>query len=285
MAKVVRAKFTGPCSGVQRAFSTASKVVNEAGDQKVYYFHQLVHYTPLDTLNPYCLMKPYTGMQNKGYCIVSAHGEDTAKIDKAAILGMQIVDATCPKVKLVHNKIIDYSKRGYQVIIVGKKDHQEVLGSASNSLQEPIVVESIEELKNTKIDSKSFLTFQTTFDHELADEIIDWAKKNGLEIHNSICREVDMRIQSGVDLAKDGGIQVMIVLGDMNNSSNSKLLLSNVRSVTEKLGKETFSAMELNELKRKISTVNVEGKTFGLCAGASVPLEIINHVEEYLITL
>ena len=74
-------------------------------------------------------------------------------------------------------------------------------------------------------------------------------------------------------------------MGDMNNSSNSKLLLSNVRSVTEKLGKETFSAMELNELKRKISTVNVEGKTFGLCAGASVPLEIINHVEEYLITL
>ena len=150
--KIIRlAKNAGFCYGVKRAVDLSIKIKKENPDEQVYILGQLIHNNQvIDQLNSLGI-KTIDEIPDKidGTCIIRTHGATPQTITELKAKGCKIIDATCPDVKRVQDKAQDLSKEGYQVIIIGKADHPEVIGIKAyadlNAENEAIVISSKEE--------------------------------------------------------------------------------------------------------------------------------------------
>jgi 4-hydroxy-3-methylbut-2-enyl diphosphate reductase len=96
--------------------------------------------------------------------LIRAHGEPPATYDLAQNLGVTLVDATCPVVTKVQERIRKFYDAGYQIVIFGKKDHAEVVGLLGHTNNEAIVVRSVDEVALVECSRKTVLFTQTTMD-------------------------------------------------------------------------------------------------------------------------
>ena len=211
---------------------------------------------------------------NSGSVIFSAHGVSPIVYEKAKRKGLNIIDATCGNVLVVHNKIKTYLENGYTCIYIGTKKHPEcegVLGISSSI----IFVSSIEDIDNININNdKIYATNQTTlstFDiKKIFEKLKD--KYSNIIIDDKICnattiRQEAMAIQKKVDLC--------IVVGDMESSNTKKLA---------KVSKEiahinTILCEDLNSLDKSIlNGVN----SISISSGASTPEYVVNEIIDYI---
>lgn len=208
----------------------------------------------------------------KGTLIFQAHGTDESLIADARMRGLTIVDATCPVVSLIHNKIKEYIKLGYEIIYVGKNNHSEseaVLTIAKNIH----FVADIKDIDKLNINNdKIYITNQTTLSTLDLKAIYEYIKNKYPQaiIDNKICLATTKRqvavLNSNYDL--------IIVVGDIH-SSNTKRLYELALSKTN-----SILISNLDDLKKYDLT---KFQNIGITSGASTPMSLVKNIYDYLI--
>ena len=270
--EVIISKNAGFCFGVERAINTALKTLEN--EEIVYSYGPLVHNQQVvDYLEDKGIITVDSigGLIGKdtGAVIIRSHGLPKHTIEEIEKLGFKIVDCTCPFVKSVHKKVSEYSSKGYNIIIVGDKDHPEVIGINGWCDNQAYIVNTIEDANNLDFMDKICIVSQTTNNIDKFTKIskIVEEKANEAIIFNTICNATRLRQESAAELAKQ--VDTMIVLGG-NNSSNTKKLSDISKIYNDNVYLlESISEISLQELNKF--------NKIGITAGASTPDWIIKE--------
>ncbi len=173
--------------------------------------------------------------------LIRAHGEPPSTYASARDHGITIVDATCPVVTKVQERIRKFYDDGYQVVIFGKKDHAEVIGLVGHTNNEAVVVKSVGELDSVNYSRKTVLFSQTTMDKPTFYEIarilrerirefeVGTFEEAAISFHakDTICGQVSGRDKRLREFARTNDV-VLFVAG--KDSSNGKVLYEICRS-------------------------------------------------------
>jgi 4-hydroxy-3-methylbut-2-en-1-yl diphosphate reductase len=238
--KVSIDKSAGFCWGVIRTIDIAkSELEITKNGERLYSLGPIIHNSmEIDRLEKEGLRTiSHDDLRNikDGKVLIRAHGEPPSTYELAEKLGLRLVDATCPVVGKVQERIRKFYDQGYQVVIYGKIDHAEVVGLVGQTNGEAIVIKSLEEISRVDLNRKTVLFSQTTMDKEtfykLKEEfqkriknlIVDTFEDEAIEFHakDTICGQVFGRDKKLTEFAKENDI-MLFVAG--KNSSNGKVL-------------------------------------------------------------
>jgi len=271
--EIVVARSAGYCMGVRRAVDMALQAADEQGGN-VYTHGPLIH-------NPQALEELRTrgvvalGSNDPippGTVVVRAHGvppEEMGQIRRAAL---RVVDATCPKVATIQERIAEYSARGYAVVIAGDADHPEVVGLLGHAQGPAFVVSAPEDLGRLPEMERVLLVAQSTQDEEVFVAIRErlLARFPKAEALSTICQSTHRRQSEVRTMA--GQVDALVVIGGKNSANTRRLAEISQALGTPAYHVETAAELPLEEL-RKLSKV-------GITAGASTPVWIIEQVVE-----
>lgn len=287
MARVKLAKTAGFCMGVRRAMDMALDAALKKSDS-LYTYGPLIHNPQvleilkqkgLKTLeakdiDPILLSsaneKPIT-------VIIRAHGLPPEEYQKIKSTGVNILNATCPHVGKVQGIIKRYASKGYNIIIIGEKDHAEVIGLLGFAQGRGYIVNSLEEVENLPPLEKVCLVAQTTQDEKKFAELTAAIRKkfSHVEVFNTICESTQRRQKEVMDLAHK--VQAMVVVGGKTSGNTRRLAKIAEEAGIPSFHIETEEELDLNKLS-KFSEI-------GVTAGASTPNWLILKVVERLKSL
>lgn len=272
--KIIRAKHSGFCFGVKRAIQKTLESIenNENNNGNIFTCGQLIHNASVtDELarkGVNIIPSPDEAGINDTI-IVRSHGEPKAFYKAAEKNGVKIVDATCPFVSKIHQLVSDAHNQGKSIIIVGDKNHPEVIGINGWCDDTACIFNSSKDAETFNKDS-AFLVSQTTLKKETLEEVIAALTKEGviLEVQNTICNATHQRQKSAADLAEK--VDAMIVIGGRNSSNTQKLY-----EICKKKQNNCFFIEDIGDLPLKeLEKYN----TIGIAAGASTPERVIKEV-------
>ena len=228
--------------------------------------------------------------------LLRAHGEPPSTYWIAQQRGIEIIDATCPVVKKLQDRIracYEQHKNDEpvppQIVIYGKPGHAEVIGLQGQTNNTAIVIESVEQLDRLNFARPIYLFSQTTKSvegfRELVEKILSVYRENGIpesrfEYHDTICRNVANRVAQLQAFARANDI-VIFVGG--TKSSNAKVLFNHCVEANER----TYfvsSADEIGDWRLEIEDfikTNPDLK-IGICGATSTPLWLMEAVSERL---
>ena len=272
----------GYCKGVTRAIDMAFDAANKY-EKPIYMLGRIIHnahvinkFKDLDII--VLEDKTKTKLElldtiNKGTIIFSAHGVSPLVYEKAKSKGLNIVDATCPMVLLVHNKIKDYLEKGYSIIYLGTKGHPECEGvlGISDSIIPVWSMEDIIKLPN--LNDKVYITNQTTLATDETKEAFDLLKKKYPKaiIDDKICLATTVRQQAVFNQPK---ADLCIVVGDKLSSNTKKLCEVSLRTNTKTILIDSLESLD-KDILNGVKTINIT-------SGASTPDYVTDEVIEYL---
>jgi len=230
-------KFSGFCWGVVRTIEIAEQELAEG--KTLHSLGEIIHNPmEIERLGEIGLDTVGTSDFERlrgSKVLIRAHGEPPETYKRAKEYGITIIDATCPVVTKVQERIRKFYLDGYQVVIFGKKDHAEVIGLVGQTNGEAIVVKSEKELDSIRLDRKTVLFSQTTMGkeafHALKDElkkkikdlVVSTFEDEAVEFHakDTICGQVSGRDKKLREFARANDV-VIFVAG--RHSSNGKVL-------------------------------------------------------------
>ena len=278
--KVLVSKNLGFCTGVNRAYKLALQTASKG--EPVYMLGYLVHNQKvIDELKA----KGVTSVKSlkeipkgaKGYLIISSHGVSPDAMEKARSTGLEVIDTTCPWVKKPQMMAGNLAKEGYHIVIVGDKDHAEVVGIIGWAGGLPAgrqakaqVVENIKDVKKIGFHEKIAAIAQTTQSQKNFEEIVNALaqKTNELKVCNTICETTSKMQRGAVEVAKRS--EIMLVIGDSRSANTRRL-----KELCEETGARTYQV----DSAEKIDLNLFKGfDTVGITAGASTPAYVIDQV-------
>lgn len=271
---VVLAKTAGFCFGVKRAVDT---VYEQAEKGNVYTYGPIIHneevVKDLEEKGVRILSDEQALKElESGTVVIRSHGVERSIYELIQEKGLELVDATCPFVKKIHNIVDKDSASGKQIIIIGDKNHPEVMGIVGWCNQAPIVLESEEEAENLSFsdDKEISLVSQTTFNHKKFNKVVEIFKEKGynITVYNTICNATEERQREAASIAKQ--VDAMIVIGGKNSSNTQKLF-----DISKKECANTYYIQTLVDLD--LAAFESVGRV-GITAGASTPNQIIKEV-------
>jgi len=240
---------SGFCWGVVKTIDKIEEVLKESNNEEISVLGEIIHNPrEIERLEKKGLRtithKDMPDLVGKsGKVIIRAHGEPPQTYKTAEELGLEVIDATCPLVKTLQNRIRKAFLDGYQVIIFGKKNHAEIIGIRGVCNDECIVISGLDDaLELVDFTKKSMFFSQTTMDwHKFKEIQLALEEKfNGLLqednkfiTKNTVCKYVYDREGALQDFAKSNDV-VLFVAG--KSSSNGKILFS----VCQKENSNTF---------------------------------------------
>ena len=213
----------------------------------------------------------FAGMRGKRV-LIRAHGEPPSTYALAREHGVTLVDATCPVVTKVQERIRKFYDSGYQIVIFGKRDHAEVVGLVGQTDGTAIVVRSVEEAGRVDPGRKTVLFSQTTMDKAGFQEVARFLRErirqfevgtfeeSAVEFHakDTICGQVSGRDRKLREFAAGNDVMVFVA---GRNSSNGKVLYDICRAANAR----THFVEHESELRREwfdgASTVGISGAT------------------------
>lgn len=281
--EIILGKKSGFCYGVQNAVEKAeTEVVNSK--ETIYCLGELVHNkTVTNNLENKGLVFIENLEQAKGKTIIRAHGIEKELYEDAKKRNIELIDLTCPNVLKIHNLANEFSEKGYYIILIGKKDHPETIGTISFCGENSKLISDLNEVEQVIIDieranlKKVLVISQTTYSLKKFDDIVKEisnkiSKNIKVEVMNTICLATELRQKETDEISKQA--EIMIVVGGKNSSNTTKLYeicLSNCKNV---IHIEDEKELELE----KISKHN----KVGIVAGASTPKSTINKIVSIL---
>ena len=296
--EIMVAKHAGFCFGVKKAIEIAEETAAK-NDGKTYVYGQLVHNEQvIEDLQKKGIefVENIDDIPENAVTVLRDHGEPGTTYKKLQqkniIKDGKLNDATCPLVNLVHNVAIKLKNNGYEVIIFGKKDHPESIGTSYHIkgkdtfiVEDPgdasYVVDYINKNNLNKVALISQTTMSVTGYKELIDNINKISSTKFGELHlsmkdmdrsfvfvDTICNPTKQRQSDTEEIAKKADI--MIVIGG-KNSSNSKELASK----SEEFGVETYFIQSADQLQKDWFN---KKEHIGVTAGASTPHSLINEI-------
>ncbi len=272
--KVTVDRNSGFCWGVVRTIEIADEQMQE--ERELYSLGPVIHNpVEIERLRAKGL-EPITHAdlpRLKGKrVLIRAHGEPPETYARAQELGVTLVDATCPVVAKVQERIRKFYDAGYQIVIFGKKDHAEVVGLIGQTRGEAVVIKSVDEISKVDLTRKTVLFSQTTMDkptfHEIArvlrekiaEVVIGTFEESAIDFHakDTICGQVAGREKKLREFAAANDVMVFVA---GRNSSNGKVLYDICREANPR----SYFIEQESELQREwfagAATVGVSGAT------------------------
>ncbi|WQT44412.1 4-hydroxy-3-methylbut-2-enyl diphosphate reductase [Helicobacter pylori] len=273
--EIKMAKDYGFCFGVKRAIQIAEK------NQNSLIFGSLIHNAKeINRLEKNFNVKieedPKKIPKSKSV-IIRTHGIPKQDLEYLKNKGVKITDATCPYVIKPQQIVESMSKEGYQIVLFGDINHPEVKGVISYATNQALVINSLEELQEKKLQRKVALVSQTTKQTSKLLQIASYLVERCTEVRifNTICNATSYNQKAALDLSKE--VDIMIVVGG-KTSSNTKQLLNIAKQHCE----DSYLVEDENELELAWFK---DKKLCGITAGASTPDWIIENVKQKISTI
>lgn len=276
MREVIRAEHSGFCFGVREAIKMAEKMIEENGEQgegSIYTCGPLIHNERVTGELAAKGLEIIDGLEKAkagDIVLIRSHGEPKSFYEEAEKKGIVLKDATCPFVKKIHKHAQEAYDKGMQCVIVGDKEHPEVIGINGWCENTAIIVNSPEEAAAVRGDDL-YVVAQTTIRKELFDEVTEVLRRSsggGMTVANTICSATEQRQNSCMETAKM--VDAMIVIGGKDSSNSKKLY-----EIAQKHCKKSFFIENIKDLPLK----DVEFcNKIGVAAGASTPESAIEEV-------
>ncbi len=283
--QVIVAKPRGFCAGVDRAIEIVERALEMYGPP-IYVRHAIVHNKRVvESLKSKGVrfVESLGEIGEKGAKVIfSAHGISPLVWKEARERGLEVVDAVCPLVTKVHHEVKHYADLGYTIILIGHRNHVEVIGTSGEAPDKVIVVESVEEAQSLRVpdpDKIAYVT-QTTLSVDDTREIVEMLKQRFPKVLSPSKLDICYATQNRQDAVKALSKQAdMIFIMGSPESSNSNRLVE----VAKANGVERAFLIEGAEnLSRDMFS---EDTVVGLSSGASTPetvvLEVIKKLEEF----
>ena len=278
--RILLLKPRGFCAGVVRAIDIV-RIALETFGAPIYVRKEIVHnsYVVNDLAQKGAIFVNELDEVPEGARVIySAHGVSPAVRARAKERGLKVIDATCPLVTKVHMEAIKFSKKGYSLVLVGHRDHEEVEGTQGEAPEVTQVVSTVEEVEALVVpdpDKVAYLT-QTTLSLDEAGTMIRALKKRFPNIAGphaqDICYATENRQTAVKNVAH--GADVVLVVGSRNSSNSNRLV-----EVSRNLGTSSYLIDKADDIQPEW----LEGAaSVAITAGASAPEILVQDVVEFL---
>ena len=278
--KILLASPRGFCAGVDRAIEIVNKAIQKFG-APVYVRHEIVHNKQVvDELKEKgaIFVEEISEIKDLSRPVIfSAHGVAKSVPEEAKIKKLFYVDATCPLVSKVHRESEQLHKNGHDIILIGHKNHPEVVGTMGQLPAGSIkLVETFEDVK--ELDDKLFkkpLAYitQTTLSVDDTSEIISALKEKFKNIKGPIKQDICYATTNRQSAVKEIApkCEMFFVIGSRNSSNSVRLV-----EVAKKAG---CSKSELVYSEKRLPIEKIKScKRIGIASGASAPERIVQNL-------
>lgn len=292
---------SGFCWGVVRAVDFAEAELAHA--EKLYSLGDIIHNPVeidrlgaegLETIHHEDFERIAAENSEKGIAtkvLIRAHGEPPATYAAMNRLGIEFIDATCPVVTKVQERIKKFYDKGYQIVIFGKKDHAEVIGLRGVVNDEAIVIKTVDEaLAKVLLDKPTVLFSQTTMDKptfyairdvlkaKIRDFVVGTMEEDAVEFHakDTICGQVSGREKKLIEFSQAHDV-IVFVAG--RTSSNGKVLHDIAKSVNPR----TYFI----EMDKELDPAWFAGgvSSVGITGATSTPMWLMEQVRDSIYKL
>lgn len=280
--KLILANPRGFCAGVNMAIAVVDELLELFPDETICVYHEIVHNRHVvDRFRSQGIIfvESIEETPENAVVVFSAHGVSPKIRAQAAKRKLVSIDATCPLVTKVHAEAIRYAKRGWQILLIGHADHQEVIGTRGEAPEAIQIVETLEDIPNLRIDDPEKLIYltQTTLSTDDAGLIISALKKAIPSIKappsEDICYATTNRQAAVRAIAPD--CDLALVIGSQNSSNSVRLA---------EISKNVGTPAKLIDDRSEIQDEWFDGvETVLITAGASAPEDLVNDLVLYLI--
>jgi len=284
--KVTVDQNSGFCWGVVRTIDIAEQELQES--RKLYSLGDIIH-------NPVEIDR----LKEKGLSTISlddlkdvkdakvlirAHGEPPETFRRAKELGIELIDATCPVVTKVQERIRKFYDNGYQIVIFGKKDHAEVVGLVGHTNGTAIVIKSGEEVDKLDLTKRTVLFSQTTMDKATFYLIRDVIKSRikaefevgtfeemAVDFHakDTICGQVSGRDKKLREFSRSNDVMIFVA---GRKSSNGKVLYE----IAKEENARTYFVEDEKELQPEWF---IGAETVGVSGATSTPQWLMDRIK------
>ncbi|SFU42167.1 4-hydroxy-3-methylbut-2-enyl diphosphate reductase [Clostridium sp. DSM 8431] len=274
MRSVKLAKNAGFCFGVQRAVESALNIQKEY-NKRIYTLGPLIHNNDvvkyLEDNNIFAVdIKDIDTLEKGDVVVIRSHGVGKKTIDLLNERELVVKNATCPFVTKIQKKVQEFSNEGYGIVILGDKNHPEVIGINGWCDDNAIITKDGSLPEN--LPEKVCAVSQTTEKKQNWDNTIENLENSQVEFEtfNTICLATDERQKSAYELSKE--VDAMIVVGGKNSSNTTKLY-----QICKGNCENTIHIENSSELTDEFIN-NKNFNKIGITAGASTPDWIIREV-------
>ena len=280
MKTLVRVRPRGFCAGVVRAVDIVELAL-EAYGRPVYVHHEIVHNRyVVDQLRRRgaIFVESIGEVPEEAVLVFSAHGVPPKVRGEAQERRLRVIDATCPLVTKVHLEALKFAREGRTLILIGHRDHQEIVGTSGEAPQQTVVVGSVEEVDELEVPDPERLAFltQTTLSLYDTQEIVARLRQRFPSIvgpaSDDICYATQNRQEAVEALTHE--VDLILVVGSANSSNSNRLV-----EVAKRAGVAARLIEDANDLD---ASWLEEVKTLGLTAGASAPEVLVEQVSQRL---
>lgn len=284
--KLLLSKPRGFCAGVVRAIDTVEKAL-ELWGAPIYVKHEIVHNKHVVNnlkLKGAVFIEDLDEVPEGARIIYSAHGISPKVREHAKRRNLIEIDATCGLVIRVHSAAKRFAAKGYHIILIGHRNHVEVIGTAGEVPDKTTIVESVEDVDqlNFSPDQKLFYLTQTTLSlddvREITESLISKYPQIETLPSSSICYATTNRQLALREITNN--LDLVLVVGDPTSSNSNRLC-----EVAKKRGIPSYLINNPQEIQEKwLKGIQV----IGLTAGASTPEDVvqkcISHLRELGVT-
>lgn len=278
--KIILLRPRGFCAGVVRAIDVVKIALNMYG-APIYVRKEIVHnrhvVEELKALGA-IFVEELDEVPTGARVIYSAHGVAPEVRTQARQRGLKVIDATCPLVTKVHLEAKKFARQGYTIVLIGHKDHDEVIGTLGEAPESTALVSTVEDVDRLQVadpERVSFIT-QTTLSLDETRDIVQRLKEKFPKIQGpaaqDICYATENRqvaVKAVVPLC-----EVLLVVGSQNSSNSRRLV-----EVCEKMGVPAYLVDDLTEVQPQWLE-NIQ--TIAVTAGASAPENLVEQLVEFL---
>jgi 4-hydroxy-3-methylbut-2-enyl diphosphate reductase len=277
---LVRVRPRGFCAGVVRAVDIVELALGAFGSP-VYVHHEIVHnrYVVDQLRRRGAIFVETIEEVPKGAVLVfSAHGVPPRVRLEAKERNLRVIDATCPLVTKVHLEALKFAREGRTLILIGHRDHQEIVGTSGEAPDRTIVVGTIEEVDQLVVPDPNRLAFltQTTLSLYDTQEIVARLRERFPAIagpaSDDICYATQNRQEAVEALSRE--VELIFVVGSANSSNSNRLV-----EVAQRAGVQARLIEDANDIDEASLA---DAKAIGLTAGASAPEILVEQVSQRL---
>lgn len=276
--EIVLAENSGFCFGVKRALDIAVGEIEKREESpnaavgKIYTCGPLIHNSLVTgelERRGLRIIHSLEEADSGDTVIVRSHGEPESFYIEAEKRGISLVDTTCPFVSKIHKLVKDAGREGKKIIIIGDKDHPEVVATRGWCIDDAIIINCTDDAENLPT-GDYILVCQTTIRRELLDDIVRILERNSLnvEINNTICNATTKRQDSTKKIAQES--DAMVIIGGKHSSNTGKLFEISKRYCDNCFFVENIEDLPLKEIEKY--------NKIGVAAGASTPESAIKEV-------
>ena len=275
--KIYLASPRGFCAGVKRAIEIVEKSINKYGSP-VYVRHEIVHnkqvVEELKQKGAIFVDELSDVKDGNRPVIFSAHGVPKSVPKEAKLKNLSYVDATCPLVSKVHRESEQLNKNGFEILLIGHKNHPEVIGTMgqlpNGSIKLIETIKDAEALKSSDFKKPLAYITQTTLSVDDTAEIIDCLKKKFPKIKGPIKEDICYATTNRQAAVKKiaSKCDMFFVVGSRNSSNSVRLV-----EVAKKAGCKNSQLMH-SEKEIPFSEID-DSNTIGISSGASAPEKLV----------